>query len=196
MAVFIAMCAYSLSMSISPGPVNLVALTSGLNKGFRRAIPFVSGAAIGFALLLLTVGLGVGMVTTSLPLFLAILSYSGSAFIFYMGLNIATADPVIKQTNGTSSSFIHGFVLQWLNPKAWIASISGIGAFEIEATHHLFEFVAIYFLICYASIACWALVGHKMNLILSEPKALKIFNLVMGGLLMMVAVYLLLMQLM
>ena len=85
MAVFIAMCAYSLSMSISPGPVNLVALTSGLNKGFRRAIPFVSGAAIGFALLLLTVGLGVGMVTTSLPLFLAILSYSGSAFIFFYG---------------------------------------------------------------------------------------------------------------
>jgi threonine/homoserine/homoserine lactone efflux protein len=190
MAVFIAMCAYSLSMSISPGPVNLVALTSGLNKGFRRAIPFVSGAAIGFALLLLTVGLGVGMVTTSLPLFLAILSYSGSAFIFFMGLNIAKADPVIKQMNGTSSSFIHGFVLQW------IASISGIGAFEIEATHRLFEFVVIYFLICYASIACWALAGHKMNLILSEPKALKIFNLVMGGLLMMVAIYLLVMQLM
>jgi threonine/homoserine/homoserine lactone efflux protein len=195
MAVFIAMCAYSLSMSISPGPVNLVALTSGLNNGFRSAIPFVSGAAIGFALLLLAVGLGVGTVATNFPIFLAILGYGGSAFIFYVGIKIATADPVIKQTSETSSSFIHGFVLQWLNPKAWIASISGIAAFELEALSPLLEFVAIYFLICYVSIACWALAGHKMNLILTEPKALKIFNAIMGGLLMLVAIYLLAMQL-
>jgi threonine/homoserine/homoserine lactone efflux protein len=52
----------------------------------------------------------------------------------------------------------------------------------------------IYFLICYASIACWALAGDKMNLLLNEPKALKLFNAVMGGLLMLVAIYLLAIQ--
>jgi threonine/homoserine/homoserine lactone efflux protein len=191
MAVFIAMCVYSLSMSISPGPVNLVALTSGLNNGFRSAIPFVSGGAIGFAFLLLAIGLGVGTIATSFPLFLSILGYGGSAFIFYVGFNIATADPVIKQPRETSSSFIHGVILQWLNPKAWIASISGVGAFELEEIYPLLEFVLIYFLICYASIACWALAGDKMNLLLNEPKALKLFNAVMGGLLMLVAIYLL-----
>ena len=194
MAVFIAMCVYSLSMSISPGPVNLVALTSGLNNGFRSAIPFVSGGAIGFAFLLLAIGLGVGTIATSFPLFLSILGYGGSAFIFYVGFNIATADPVIKQPRETSSSFIHGVILQWLNPKAWIASISGVGAFELEEIYPLLEFVMIYFLICYASIACWALAGDKMNLLLNEPKALKLFNAVMGGLLMLVAIYLLAIQ--
>ncbi|MFQ3323725.1 MAG: threonine/homoserine/homoserine lactone efflux protein [Pseudomonadales bacterium] len=195
MAVFIAMCAYSLSMSISPGPVNLVALTSGLNNGFRSAMPFVSGGAIGFALLLLTIGLGVGTVATTFPLFLSVLGYGGSAFIFYVGLKIATSAALIKQTSETSSSFIHGFVLQWLNPKAWIASISGIGAFELEAIYPLLQFVTIYFLICYASIACWALAGDKMNLLLNEPKTLKLLNAVMGSLLMLVAIYLLIIQL-
>ncbi|MFB1037458.1 MAG: LysE family translocator [Sinobacterium sp.] len=194
MAVFIAMCVYSLSMSISPGPVNLVALTSGLNNGFRSAIPFVSGGAIGFAFLLLAIGLGVGTIATSFPLFVLILGYGGSAFIFYVGFNIATSEAVIKQPSETSSSFIHGVILQWLNPKAWIASISGVGAFELEEIYPLLEFVMIYFLICYASIACWALAGDKMNLLLNEPKALKLFNAVMGGLLMLVAIYLLAIQ--
>jgi threonine/homoserine/homoserine lactone efflux protein len=194
MAVFIAMCVYSLSMSISPGPVNLVALTSGLNNGFRSAMPFVSGGAIGFALLLLVIGLGVGTVATSFPLFLSILGYTGAAFIFYIGFKIATADPVIKPTSETSSSFVHGFVLQWLNPKAWIASISGVGAFELEELYPLLQFVTIYFLICYASIACWALAGDKMNLLLNEPTKLKAFNALMGGLLMLVAIYLLAIQ--
>jgi threonine/homoserine/homoserine lactone efflux protein len=194
MAVFIAMCVYSLSMSISPGPVNLVALTSGLNNGFRSAMPFVSGGAIGFALLLLAIGLGVGTVATSFPLLLSVLGYCGSAFIFYVGFKIATADPVIKPTSETSSSFVHGFVLQWLNPKAWIASISGIGAFELEELYPLLQFVLIYFLICYASIACWALAGDRMNRLLREPKTVKIFNAVMGGLLMLVAIYLLAIQ--
>ena len=142
MAVFIAMCVYSLSMSISPGPVNLVALTSGLNNGFRSAMPFVSGGAIGFALLLMAIGFGVGTVATSFPLFLSVLGYGGSAFIFYVGYKIATADPsyqskLVKPLRHLSMALC----LQWLNPKAWIASISGVGAFELEEFYPLLQFV-------------------------------------------------------
>jgi threonine/homoserine/homoserine lactone efflux protein len=181
-------------MSISPGPVNLVALTTGLNNGFRFALPFVSGAAVGFALLLLALGLGVGSIASSYPLFLSVLGYGGSIFIFYMGYKIATADLTVNQTSKTSSSFVHGVVLQWLNPKAWIAGVAGIGAFELEELYPLLQFVITYFVICYASIACWALVGEKMNLVLNQATKLKIFNVVMGSLLMLVATYLLAIQ--
>jgi threonine/homoserine/homoserine lactone efflux protein len=181
-------------MSISPGPVNLVALTTGLNNGFRFALPFVSGAAVGFALLLLALGLGVGSIASSYPLFLSVLGYGGSIFIFYMGYKITTADLTVNQTSKTSSSFVHGVVLQWLNPKAWIAGVAGIGAFELEELYPLLQFVTTYFIICYASIACWALVGEKMNLVLNQATKLKIFNVVMGSLLMLVATYLLAIQ--
>ena len=194
MAVFLAMCIYSLSMSISPGPVNLVALTTGLNNGFRFALPFVSGAAVGFALLLLALGLGVGSIASSYPLFLSVLGYGGSIYIFYMGYKITTADLSVNQTSKTSSSFVHGVVLQWLNPKAWIAGVAGIGAFELEELYSLLQFVITYFVICYASIACWALVGEKMNLVLNQATKIKTFNVVMGSLLMLVATYLLAIQ--
>jgi threonine/homoserine/homoserine lactone efflux protein len=51
-----AMLMFSLTMSISPGPVNMVIISS--SHGFRKTLPFVSGATIGFTLLLILVGFG------------------------------------------------------------------------------------------------------------------------------------------
>lgn len=63
MTLIFAMCSFALSMSISPGPVNLVTLGSGINHGFLRTLPFVAGASIGFTLILflLDIGLSLGL---------------------------------------------------------------------------------------------------------------------------------------
>jgi len=55
MSILIAMCIFSLTMSISPGPMNMVIVSSGANHGVRWTMPFVSGATIGFTLLLVFV---------------------------------------------------------------------------------------------------------------------------------------------
>ena len=194
MSAVLAMCFYSLSMSISPGPVNMIALTTGLNRGFRRAMPFVSGATIGFSLLLLMIGLGMGQVAANVPLFLELLSYSGAAFIAYIGYKIAISSATIQMGEQTSSSFFHGVLLQWLNPKAWIACFSGVTAFNLVEIEPLLVFVTLYFLICYISIACWALAGDKISSLLAKPENLRLFNRLMGGALVLVAVYLILAQ--
>ncbi len=195
MSALLAMCFFSLSMSISPGPVNMIALTTGLNRGFKKAMPFVSGATIGFSLLLLTIGLGMGQLATSIPLFLDLLSYCGAAFIGYIGYKIASSDEALQEGEETSSSFFRGFLLQWLNPKAWIACLSGVSAFNLVELESLMVFVGLYFVICYICIACWALAGDKVSLLLSSPKNLRLFNLFMGGSLVMVSVYLAVIQL-
>ena len=38
-------------MSITPGPVNTVILSTSLNHGLKRSLPYISGATIGFTLL-------------------------------------------------------------------------------------------------------------------------------------------------
>ncbi|MCG8428476.1 MAG: LysE family translocator [Chromatiales bacterium] len=192
MSVIIAMGLFSLSMSISPGPVNLIALTSGVNSGFRRAMPFVSGATIGFTLLLSVVGLGVGVFVAESPLFLGLLGYLGTGFICYMGYKIATSTPEIKVASQRVPSFSQGFLLQWLNPKAWIACLSGVSAFNLAGSYLMLAvFIGLYFVICYASIASWALVGDKIQRFLLNERYLRVFNTSMGGMLMLVALYLL-----
>ena len=195
MSVIFAMCLFSLSMSISPGPVNLITLSTGVNHGFKNAMPFVSGSTLGFTLLLLMVGLGIGGLASQNQVLLDLLGYGGAAFICYMGYKTIVSKPEILIQSKTRPVFYQGFLLQWLNPKAWIACISGISAFNLaDSLPMLLIFVGLYFVICYASIASWALLGDKIKILLTKPGYLQIFNSVMGSALILVALYLLSLQ--
>lgn len=192
MSLILSMILFSLSMSITPGPVNFITLSSGVNYGFRNTMPFVSGATIGFILLLLSIGLSLSMVSSMLPSLLKILQYSGSAFIAYMGYSMIQTKGKLKSAKTQQPTFIQGFLLQWLNPKAWMASIAGISAFNVaNSFHQLILFVIIYFIICYICIALWALAGDKIKDWLNNDKNMNIFNRLMGASLIIIAAFLL-----
>jgi threonine/homoserine/homoserine lactone efflux protein len=59
-SLLLSMAGFALAMSISPGPVNLVALGTGARYGFTASLRHVVGATLGFILLLLLMGLGLG----------------------------------------------------------------------------------------------------------------------------------------
>jgi threonine/homoserine/homoserine lactone efflux protein len=191
MALFIAMCVFSLTMSISPGPVNMVIVSSGANHGFRRTIPFVSGATIGFTLLLIVVGFWLLKLVSAYPVFLMYLELVGAALIVYVGYKIASASPEITVEKARKPTFVEGFLLQWLNPKAWIACASGAALFSSPDTHAtLIAFIAVYFLICYLSLAAWAVLGERVAVLLKTRLRMRVFNLTMGGMLIATAGYL------
>lgn len=191
MSVILAMCLFSLSMSISPGPVNLITLSTGVNHGVRSAMPFVAGATVGFSILLLFIGLGVGQVAAENTSLMAMLGYIGSGFICYMGYKIATSDGNVEIKRQNRPTFFQGAALQLLNPKAWIACLAGVSAFNLSASYEaLIVFSILYFVICYASVSSWAVLGSRISYLLTNDRNLVIFNRVMGGILIIVAVYL------
>ena len=67
MSVIFSMAAFALASSISPGPVNIVSLGCGARHGLRAALPHVTGATLGFILLLLLIGLGLHEVLKQWP---------------------------------------------------------------------------------------------------------------------------------
>ncbi len=191
MSVILAMCLYALSMSITPGPVNLITLSIGVNTGFKSAMPFVSGAGIGFGLLLYAVGLGFHQLVLQFALLMQVLGLLGCAFIGYTGYKIIRSSAQLQLKNTQRPGFVQGFVLQWLNPKAWIASVAGISAFGLADSHtQLLLFVSLYFMICYLSISTWALMGAKISGLLTMTAHLRRFNRLMGSSLIVVALYL------
>jgi threonine/homoserine/homoserine lactone efflux protein len=191
MSLLFAMFAFSLAMSISPGPVNMIILSSGVNYGVKRTMPYVSGATIGFTLLLLVIGLGVFQFIKVYPSFLTYLAIAGSLYIIYMGYKIACSKPNIEVKNINAPKFYQGFLLQWINPKAWIACVSGVSIFsKAESTHQFLIFAGIYFIVCYLSLGVWAILGDKLSLLLNSSIRLRFFNITMGLLLIMTAVYL------
>jgi threonine/homoserine/homoserine lactone efflux protein len=197
MSVIFAMASFALSMSISPGPVNLITLASGINHGFVRTLPFVAGASIGFSLLLFMLGLGLTLGFDYLPSYLmTALQILGALFIAYLGIQtIRSAQQsaeAIDVKNDNLPGFLKGALLQWLNPKAWIACLSGITAFQVaHSVSLLMTFTTLYLIICFISISCWAALGNKLQNLLQHPQHLMRFNQLMGAGLILIAGHLL-----
>src|ERR1700751_5284502 len=81
-------------MFFTPGPNNIMVLSSGLTYGFRRTVPHIAGIAIGFAFMVGAVGLGFGTIFIAYPVLQTILKYAGAAYLIYLAAVIAMSEPV------------------------------------------------------------------------------------------------------
>lgn len=191
MTLVIAMFLFSLIMSITPGLVNMIILSSGINHGIKTTIPYVSGATIGFTFLLLFIGFGFSKFINAYPFFLTYLAIAGSIYIIYMGYKIACSKPEMGIRKNNIPKFHEGFLLQWINPKAWIACVSGVSIFSSSNSYKpLLTFSMIYFVICYLSLGVWAILGEKVSHLLKNQFRLRFFNFILGLMLMITAIYL------
>lgn len=193
MTILFAMALYAFSMSITPGPTNFILLSTGANHGFLKAVPFATGASIGFTVLNILVGMGLGKIISEDSLFLALISYLGAAFIVYMGYKIATSSPEVKlsEQKGGAPGFVMGVLTSLVNPKSWIAILAGVSAFGIAGKYQeVLVYATIYIIVGYLSILVWAFAGSKVAFYLGCARNMRYFNLTMGGGLIIIALYL------
>src|SRR5713101_7738537 len=92
--LFIAFVVFAAVMFFTPGPNNVMLLSSGLTFGFRRTVPHVAGVTIGFAFMIGAVGLGFGTIFIAYPVLQTILKYAGVAYLIYLAAVIAMSKPV------------------------------------------------------------------------------------------------------
>ncbi|PRX34342.1 threonine/homoserine/homoserine lactone efflux protein [Paraburkholderia sp. BL18I3N2] len=193
MTALLSMAAFALASSISPGPVNIVALSAGAQHGLAASMRHVTGATIGFTVLLLLIGLGLHELLAHFPNLITVVKLAGVAFLFYMACKLATDDGQLGANKpARGPSFAYGAAMQWLNPKAWLASLAGMGAYAADGDGRLvWQFSVVYFVICYVSIASWAYAGTFLRKHLQRPQHVRCFNRVMAALLAASALYLL-----
>lgn len=192
MSLSLSMAAFALAASISPGPVNIVALGAGARHGLRPAMRHVTGATLGFILLLVLIGLGLHEVLRHWPGLAVALHWAGVLFLLYMAWKLARDDGALGEGRDTHApNLLRGAAMQWLNPKAWLACVAGIGAFVGQGeTALLGQFSLIYLVICYLSLGCWALAGSLIRSYLDNPRRLRLFNRSLAALLVLSALYL------
>lgn len=192
LSLIVSMFIFSLSMSISPGPVNLTILTSSMNYGVKATFAFISGATIGFTLLLASVCFGLYQMIVIYPVLLDVITILGTVLLLWIGLNILRAEGTVISSQSQDEvkipTFIQGALMQWLNPKAWIAAVAGTGLFSTGHIHAvLLVFVAIYFVVCYLSLVLWGIAGEKLASFLNTGNRARLFNIVMGLLLILIS---------
>ena len=194
MNVIFSMAAFALACSITPGPVNIVALSSGARFGLRASLRHVAGATLGFILLLVLIGLGLHELLLRWPWLTRGLQVFGVAFLVFMAYKLAVDSGQLDTPgSGQAPSMLYGALMQWLNPKAWLACVAGMGAFAANGeAQRVWLFAAVYLVICYLSVACWAYCGTFLRQYLDNPRGMRVFNRSMAALLLLSAGYLLL----
>ncbi|AJC20823.1 LysE family translocator [Pandoraea pulmonicola] len=191
MTLFYSMAAFALAASITPGPVNVVALGAGARYGLVPSLRHVTGATVGFDLLLVAVGFGLYELLQRMPVLMHAIQWFGVAFLLYMAYKLARDDGELGDANAQRGpSLIQGAVMQWLNPKAWLAALAGMGAYTAGEPTRIWQFAAIYFVVCWLSVGCWAAAGALMRHQMRNAKRVQRLNRVMATLLAGSAVYL------
>ncbi|MBB3232799.1 LysE family translocator [Halomonas stenophila] len=194
LSLLLPMSAFALAASISPGPVNLVCLSSGTRYPLVRGLVFVSGATLGFIALFIAVGLGLYSLLAMAPGINEALRWAGVAFLLYLSVRLFRDDGRLPEGDAQRApGFMTGALMQWLNPKAWLASASGIGAYT--SGHDLQQvllFAALYLPICWLSLGSWVYAGAFLRRYVHRPAVLVTLNRSLAVLLAASCVYLLL----
>lgn len=180
---------YAFVTSASPGPVNIIAVSSGISFGVRRTLPQIMGATLGFSLLLFAVGMGLGEILSATPWLLTSLKVVGSLFLCYLAYKLFKSEDTASDVSlKKPPSFLDGLLAQWVNPKAWIVAAAGVSTYTIPGAAYQISVIImalLFMTICFPSIAAWAILGATAKNLLKQPRLIHRFNMIMALLLLL-----------
>jgi threonine/homoserine/homoserine lactone efflux protein len=176
-----ALTLFAVASAVTPGPNNLMLLSSGTRFGFGRTIPHLLGVAIGFALMIFVVGLGLARLFNVYPVLQLVLKVASVAYLLVLAWKIATAGPPAADGEvgqGRPMSFLAAAAFQWVNPKAWTIAITALSAYLPPAG--LWAGPMIVALVCVLATipsgVLWIAIGTHLRRFLGQPGRLRLFN--------------------
>ena len=151
--------------SVTPGPNNLMLLSSGTHHGFKRTLPHILGIELGFAILIMMVGVGLMNLFELYPASHQVLKIAGASYLVYLAYKIGTSVTPIDQPGEKSKpfTFLQAALFQWVNPKAWTMALTAISLYaqSRQLTHVMY--VALAFMIVgLPSASLWTTMGIQL----------------------------------
>lgn len=162
----ISFAVFAASQVGTPGPANMALLATGARFGFRAALPFVAGVALGKQLIIWPVGFGLMSLADQAPFVFAALKWISVAYICWLAWKVAN----LRLSTGAGAAqkppgFVAGLWVHPLNPKAWAMIVAGFtnfvtpGSSPLQAT----ATIAIFLLATQAVFhPIWALAGDRI----------------------------------
>lgn len=182
-SVLLSFLIFCIVMTGTPGPNNAMVMLAGARVGVWRTMPLVAGISVGVGLLLAALGLGLGTVLSAIPGFDAALRSVGAAYILWLAWKIATSGPLqVRDEDAVPMGFFGGVAFQWVNPKAWAVTISGVAAY-VPAEDRISNVLLAAATLLLMSVPCvgiWAVGGATLRRLLRRARYALVFNLGMA----------------
>ena len=189
MELLLAVLFFAFSTTITPGPNNVMIMSSGVNYGVKASVPHWLGICLGFPFMVLLVGFGFGVVFDRYPHLHQLIKILGTLYLLWLAWRIASAEPkAIEQGKSKPVSFFQAVLFQWVNGKAWVMATGAIAAFT-SVTGVYWQQVSIitlaFLLVAFPCVGVWLLFGAGLRTILTKPLFQRIFNVAMAIILLL-----------
>ena len=184
---------YIATMSVTPGPNNLMLAASGVNHGLRRTVPHMLGVNVGFGVQAALVSGTLAWAMTWLQSIRLPLMAVGCGYLLWLAWRQLKAGRPTGNEDAKPLGFLGAALFQWVNPKAWMFALNlGILFLPQHAGIPAILWLALLCMIVGAPcMAVWALAGDRLRRWLNRPAALLVFNGTMAILLGLTSVWLL-----
>lgn len=180
----IAASLFALASYITPGPNNTMILSSGVRFGLRRSLPHLLGICLGFAFMLVAVGLGLHTLLHDHPAVLTAMRWVGAAWMLYLAYQLATArgGPADVGSGERPMTFLGASAFQWINPKAWVMAVTAMSTYLPPDAGWLgtLQLATVQTLVGSPCVLVWAAFGSAMREWLQDPLRLRLFNIAMA----------------
>lgn len=174
---------YTFVMSITPGPNNVMLTASGANFGFRRTLPHLLGVVAGFVVQLLAVCAGLSALFARWPALQSTLGWVGAAYLVYLGWRMLGLESARAGAATRPVSFLEAALFQFLNPKAWVMTVTSATLFLPQALSWLARGAYMAGIAEGIGLPCmmvWALFGSSLRGVLEAPRGRRVFNVAMA----------------
>lgn len=185
---------FAFAMATTPGPNNTMVAASGATYGMVRSLPVIAGITCGVTVIMLVVS-AFGASVISDPMVGGPLKWVGIVYLLWLAWKIAKAEPRINNPDaeaaarGTSLSFPQGALLQFINPKLWamvagaVATYGQAAAVGADQTRLALIFAVVFGMTTFISVLAWTALGAMVGRYAGSPRAVRVFNCIMAGLL-------------
>lgn len=181
---FTALFLFTLIMTITPGPNNMLLTLSGSQFGYKKTLPFIGGIVLGILSQLFLSALGLGLIFERFPYFQKILKVVGTAYILYLAYKIAFTKKR-KSTHKVAEKplgYFQGAAFQYMNPKAYIMTVTAISVYSTPGEKYIYSvgvIIMTFTLVTPFSISLWAGFGSLLGRVSGGDQSIKI-NLFLG----------------
>ncbi len=184
--------AYSTALAVAvavPGPGIVAMVARGLGSGFRAALPFTIGIALGDLVYLTAAVLGLAFVAQTFGIVFLVLKYAGAAYLMYLAYKFWTSgtgfDRVeARRAEGPLASFLSGLMVTLGNPKVMVFYLALLPAIIDLSTVTLKDYLLLMIvtsIILLAILLPYLALATRTRALLHRPKALKRISRIAAG---------------
>lgn len=196
MQTTVALVLFLFPLAYSPGPGNMFFAANGARFGFRATIPANIGYHVATGIVTAAIGFGFIAALEAYPRIFSGLKVAGSLYVLWLAWTLFRASALEDTAAAKPATFKDGVILLILNPKAYVIIALMFTQFLNQSGMNFLAAVllitTVFTLNNLIAFSLWALIGDKIARYFRTPQSAQKLNMVFGGILAAVGVWMLL----